>query len=341
MPERIAVVDDSRFEEHRSRGPHPERPERLPAVRRGVERALSETSRITVPTREATGEEIVRVHTPAYLRGLEAALGRGWGQLDADTYFSPGSREAAWLAAGGTVDMARALLDGTCRRGFALVRPPGHHAEPGSAMGFCLLNNVALGAAAALAEGARRVAIVDFDVHHGNGTQAAFEADPRVLFVSLHQQPLYPGTGSLQERGRGEGSGTVINVPLPGGSGPAAYGEAFRRIVEPALERFGADLLLVSAGFDGHEADPLAGMALDAASYGAMTSSLVRQAEAAGHGRVGVVLEGGYDLSALEQSAEAVTRALAGHERELPSGSLSASEAEALERTVEAFGGSA
>jgi acetoin utilization deacetylase AcuC-like enzyme len=333
--EAIAIVDDARFDAHRARGPHPERPERLEAARSGLLGTLPPELRVPIPARAVLLEEARRVHDGAYLDRLASALASGAGHLDADTYFSSGTREAAWAAAGGAADLARALMAGTARRGIALLRPPGHHARPDAAMGFCLLNNVAIAAAAALEAGARRVCIVDWDVHHGNGTQDRFFDDPRVLFVSLHQWPLYPGTGRPDEVGRGAGLGTTVNVALPEGSGPEIYGECFRRLVLPAVAAFGADLVLVSAGFDAHARDPLAGMELDAHTYGAMAAALASQAEAAGHGRVGVLLEGGYDLVALEESMRAVTRALMGERTPLPEGQARQPERSALEVTLE------
>jgi acetoin utilization deacetylase AcuC-like enzyme len=219
------------------------------------------------------------------------------------------------------------------RRGIALLRPPGHHAEPGRPMGFCLLNNIAVAAHAARAAGARRVAIVDFDVHHGNGTQAAFYDDPDVLFVSLHQYPLYPGTGAPREVGAGAGRGRTVNLALPPEQGPETYGAAFRQVVVPVLDAFGADVVLVSAGFDAHARDPLAQMELDSAGFAALTSALVAHAERAGHGRVGLLLEGGYDLVALEQSVAAVTRALRGERTELPTGKVPSSASDAIAAT--------
>jgi acetoin utilization deacetylase AcuC-like enzyme len=204
-------------------------------------------------------------------------------------------------------------------------------------MGFCLLNNVAVAAQAARAAGAQRVAIIDFDVHHGNGTQAAFYGDPDVLFVSLHQFPLYPGTGHASEIGRGAARGRNVNVALPAGQGPEAYGHAFRRVVLPVLDAFAADVVLVSAGFDAHARDPLAQMELDAASFGAMTSALVAHAERVGHGRVGVLLEGGYDLIALEDSVRAVAHALSNEAIELPTEPASSRARDAIESTRSAL----
>jgi acetoin utilization deacetylase AcuC-like enzyme len=294
---------------------------------------LPKSERIALPPHAATAEELVAVHDLEHVRGLRALLASGEGEIDADTFFSRGSEEAAWLAAGGAAELARSLLSGRARRAVALLRPPGHHAEPNRAMGFCLLNNVAVAARAARAAGAQRVAIIDFDVHHGNGTQAAFYDDPDVLFVSLHQFPLYPGTGQPGEVGRGAAAGRNVNVALPSAQGPEAYGHAFRRVVLPVLEAFAADVVLVSAGFDAHARDPLAQMELDAASFGAMTSALVALAERAGHGRVGVLLEGGYDLIALEESVRAVAHALRNDATELPTGAASSRARDAIETT--------
>jgi acetoin utilization deacetylase AcuC-like enzyme len=204
-------------------------------------------------------------------------------------------------------------------------------------MGFCMLNNVALAASTALACGARRVAIVDWDVHHGNGTQAAFYDDPRVLFISLHQYPFYPGTGAPDEVGNGAGRGHTANIALPRDQGPETYGYAFRRLVLPLLERFSADLILVSAGFDAHRRDPLAQMRLDRESYQAMGSALVDHAERAGHGRVGLVLEGGYDLYALEESVAGATHALMGERLPLPEDAPQPVGRDAVEQTRRAL----
>ncbi len=334
----LVVLDDARFDAHVPTGYHPERAERLVAARAGLIRAVPEERRRGLEPTAATAEELERVHEAGYLRRLAAELRQGRGQLDADTYFSEGTYTAAWLAAGSTARLARELLRGRGGRGFALVRPPGHHATPNEAKGFCLLNNVAVAAASALAAGARRVAIVDWDVHHGNGTQDIFERDGRVLFVSLHQADLYPHySGAPTETGSAAGAGRIANLALPAGGGPEVYGEAFRRVVLPLLDRFEADLTLVSAGFDAHARDPLASMELDGASYGAMASALVAQAERAGHGRVAFVLEGGYDLVALEGSVAAVARAALGEAMDLPSGAIRSDDRAAIEQTEAAL----
>jgi acetoin utilization deacetylase AcuC-like enzyme len=331
---KIAVVDDERFEAHRDEsGTHPECPERLQAAREGLRAALSEEQRLVVPAREALERELVRVHEPIYLRRLASQLHRGSGNLDPDTYFNKSTHEAAWLAAGGVIDLTTALLDGSARRGVALLRPPGHHAVANSSMGFCLLNNVAVAASAALASGLTRVAIVDWDVHHGNGTQDMFYDDPRLLFISLHQFPFYPGTGAPDEIGRGAGRGYTANLALPAGSGPEAYGAAFRAVVLPLLHTFHPELVLVSAGFDAHQRDPLASMNLDQTSYAALASALLEVVDEEGHGRIAFVLEGGYDLDALSASMRALAQTLAGERTELPQGKIHGNERDAIAAT--------
>jgi acetoin utilization deacetylase AcuC-like enzyme len=341
MADAIAILDDPSFERHRAPRKHPECPERLAAARGGLFAAIPAAARAPIAVREASDEEIARVHPAEHVRELERVLRgaearRSYDAIDADTYVGPGTRQAAWRAAGGAAELGRALVAGT-KRAFALVRPPGHHAEPARAMGFCMLNNVAIAAASARAAGARRVAIVDWDVHHGNGTQEAFERDPDVLFVSLHQWPLYPGTGAPGEVGIGKGAGTNANVALPPGSGPEEYGDAFRRLVLPLVRGFAPDVVLVSAGYDAHASDPLASMRLDAPSYGAMATSLCDLAEELGHGRVGFFLEGGYDLGALEESVAATARAAMGERVLLADGSASPTARAAIDTTLRAL----
>lgn len=337
----VALVDDARFDAHfDTSGDHPECPERLAAAREGLLAGLGDASIRRLVTREATDDELARVHDPQYIARLRRRLAHGHGQLDPDTYFSPGTREAAWLAAGTTIELAQQLVATPRQRGVALLRPPGHHAVPTSSMGFCLLNNVALAARAALASGLRRVAIVDWDVHHGNGTQDAFYDDPSVLFVSLHQSPFYPGTGAPHEIGQAAGRGFNANIALPAHSGPEVYGAAFRELVLPLLESYAPELVLVSAGFDAHQADPLASMQLDHQTFGALTSALLELVDRKDHpasGRIGFVLEGGYDLYALCDSVRAVAAALQGESLALPDGKLHAHERDALEATRHAL----
>jgi acetoin utilization deacetylase AcuC-like enzyme len=290
-------------------GMHPERPDRI----RALEAALGANDWIGWEAFEApraTDEQLLRVHTREHLERVRAACERSQ-PLDLDTPVVPASWEAALHAAGGACALVEALLGGAAPTGFSALRPPGHHAEPHRAMGFCLFSNVAIAARHALAAlGARRVAIVDWDVHHGNGTQAAFYADPDVLFVSLHQWPFYPGTGGRAETGSGAGEGCTVNLPLPAGSGHDEWLAALDDLAIPVLRDFAPDLVLISAGYDAHRDDPLGGCLLDTATYGEMTDRLRGVADDL-DAPIGAVLEGGYDLDALAASALATMNALA------------------------------
>jgi acetoin utilization deacetylase AcuC-like enzyme len=286
---------------------HPERPERLSAVLTALEGL--DLDRRAAPIAERAWLE--RAHPPAYIDALEHILpkaGEGLAALDGgDTFVSPGTREAAWRAAGGVVAAVDAVLAGQATRAFCAVRPPGHHAEPAQPMGFCLFNNVVVGAMHALdGHGVPRVAVVDFDVHHGNGTQARAEIEPRLFFASTHQSPLYPGTGRREERG----SGNVVNAPLPPGADGRAFRAAMEREVLPALEAFAPGLIFISAGFDAHDDDPLAALALEEQDFAWAGQAIGRIAELCCNGRVVSVLEGGYDLAALGRSAAAFVRSL-------------------------------
>ena len=316
MQKTLALVDDPVFCEHVAPAGHPERAERLHAARAAIAHAELDLRRVDLATRSATDDELVRVHAQQYLHTLGQAAGRS-GYFDEDTFYSASSVAAARAGAGAALVITDALLDERADFGLALVRPPGHHARASGAMGFCLLNNVAIAAAHARARGVERVAIVDFDVHHGNGTQEMFYADPSVLYVSLHQSPLYPGTGAVEERGSGEGRGYTVNVPLSAGATDAVYGAAIERIVAPVLETYQPGLLLFSAGFDAHQRDPLAQMDMTDAGF----QTLVRRTlSALAPGvRVGLMLEGGYDLLGLGQSLSATLEGLsAGPLRETP-----------------------
>jgi acetoin utilization deacetylase AcuC-like enzyme len=305
----LLLVDDPLFDQHRCRGYHPERPERLEAARRAVVASGAAVRRLE--PRDASDDELARAHDAAHLTRLARLAGRE-AAVDADTFLAPKSVAAARRAAGGGIALVEALLDANdgATHGVALLRPPGHHATPEHAMGFCLLNNVAVAAHAALARGLERVAVVDFDVHHGNGTQDIFWRDPRVLFVSLHQYPLYPGTGSTDEVGAGEGAGYTVNVPLSEAAGDGVYLRAFEQLVVPVLEEFRPELLLVSAGFDAHARDPLASMSLSDDGYAEMVAAVAAVARRHASGRVALLLEGGYDLTAIEGSLSASIRAL-------------------------------
>lgn len=247
---------------------------------------------------EVTDEQLARIHDPEYLRRIAETAGTA-AALDPDTYTSPETYEIARLAAGAAVDAVERVMSGSHQRALAMLRPPGHHAERDRAMGFCLYNNAAIAAAHARTLGAERIAVVDYDVHHGNGTQHIFEHDPAVLYVSTHQYPYYPGTGAVTEIGEGGGTGFTINVPLEAGAVDEDYRVAFTEIIVPVLRQFAPNLVIVSAGFDAHERDPLAGMRLTTGAFAAMTMELRGVAEEYCDGRLVAVTEGGYDLRAL------------------------------------------
>ena len=310
----VAVYDHPIFREHDSGAGHPERPGRLDAIRRGLHDAnLDERVRWLEP-RDATEAELRRVHTAAHVARIAATDGRTV-RFDADTQAGPHSYAAALMAAGAACDAVERVLDGTIQRAFCLVRPPGHHAEAARAMGFCLFNNVAVAAAHALARGLTRVAVIDFDVHHGNGTQDIFAADPRVLYVSSHAWPFYPGTGALQETGEGDGRGFTVNLPMPAGAGDDEFGHVYREVVTPIARAFDPELVLVSAGFDAWGGDPLAPMALTEAGYAELAAACLDAARGAAKGRAVFVLEGGYALEGLAKAGAAVTRQLLGDPR--------------------------
>lgn len=295
----IGFVLDDVFINHRAPVGHPERPARVEAVRDALATAGLRERGTAYTARPATDDELHRVHRAEYLELLRRDVPGRTGWLDPDTYFSPGTWDAVLAAAGGVSALALGVLDGAIGRGLAVVRPPGHHATADRAMGFCLVNNVAVAAAAARAGGAARVAILDWDVHHGNGTQDIFWDDPSVLFTSVHQYPFYPGTGAPTEIGGPAARGAAVNVGLPAGAGDAEYLAVFDRVLVPAVTRFAPDLLLVSAGFDAFEDDPLAGMRVTRAGFAAMAARVRRLADAVCGGRVVFTLEGGYDLAGL------------------------------------------
>jgi acetoin utilization deacetylase AcuC-like enzyme len=294
-------------------GAHPERIQRIVAIEAALdERDWAGLERIEAPA--ASDETLLAVHPRSHLDAIRALAERGGGAIDLDTVTSAGSWEAALHAAGGAAHMVDLLLgERSHDSAFCGLRPPGHHAEPARAMGFCLLNNVAVAARRARdAHGAQRVLVVDWDVHHGNGTQAVFESDPGVLFVSIHQWPLYPGTGSFQETGTGEGAGHTVNLPVPPGSGDDVFLSHVAHLVAPLARAYRPDLVLVSAGYDAHADDPLADCAVTDAGYSALAGALRAVAAEAGV-PLGAVLEGGYELDALARSV-AVTLAAFGAE---------------------------
>lgn len=301
----LTVISSSRFADHLTPPGHPERPERAAAMAAVVSRFRDAGGRVLEP-RAASDGDLLRVHTREHLDAMVNTRGRAV-MLDPDTFTSPDSEEVARLAAGAVLTAVDIVLDGPAgSRAVAAVRPPGHHAEAGRAMGFCLYNNIAVGAACARARGLSRVAIVDYDVHHGNGTQWMFYEDPAVLYISSHQYPYYPGTGAADETGRGAGLGYTLNLPLEAGAGDSEVLRRYEREALPKLEWFKPELLLVSAGFDAHERDPLAGCRMTTAGFRALTGLLVGAADRLCDGRLVLVTEGGYDLTALSECLETV-----------------------------------
>ena len=286
-------------------GGHLERPERVTAI---LEAIKSSDLRLTPdPAPPAPEAMIHRVHDPSYVAMLDRAASSGGGFLDPDTYITPLSMLAARSAAGALVEGVNRVLDGKVNHAVALVRPPGHHAEHAQAMGFCLINNIGVGLMAARAKGIRRIAVLDFDVHHGNGTQHSFENDAEVFYASTHQFPFYPGTGSAGERGA---HGNVLNVPLAGGSGDSVFLGAWEKKIGPALAAFRAELLLVSAGFDAHEDDPLGGLEVTTDGYRELATLINGWAIEHSGGRTVWALEGGYNLRALGESVVACLEVL-------------------------------
>jgi acetoin utilization deacetylase AcuC-like enzyme len=304
------LYTDPRFVEHDTSPGHPERRERMAAVDRGVAASPVVEDLTVVEPRLATIDELATVHDRGYLDALERFCARGGGRLDPDTVAASASWDVARLAAGAGLDAVERLRAGDADTAFLAVRPPGHHATPTRAMGFCLLNNVAV-CAAALAEAGERVLVVDIDAHHGNGTQDAFWDDPRVTYVSIHEHPMYPGTGMAHETGGAEAPGGTVNVPVPALTSGDTYRRAIDEIVVPVAERMAATWLLVSTGFDAHRADPLTGLGLSSGDYHDLTARLLAVVPAQ---RAVVFLEGGYDLDAVSTSTAATLAAMSGVE---------------------------
>ena len=313
----LILIHSDRFADHRTPPGHPERVERA-EVMNGIAARWKQRGRVVQAPRPATHAEVARVHSDSHLLAIEKTAGRAV-SLDPDTYTSPDSRDVALLAAGAAVGGVDAIVQSRATRVMALVRPPGHHAERDRAMGFCFYSNVAAAAAHALTLGMERVAIMDYDVHHGNGTQWIFYEDPRVLYISTHQYPFYPGTGAAEDVGRGKGAGFTFNVPLEAGATDGDYGEVFNMLVIPVIDQFRPELLLISAGYDAHERDPLARMRLSTAGYATLTKALCEAADRHCHGRIVAVTEGGYDLSALKACLESAIAVLDGASMSAPS----------------------
>ena len=306
------LVYDPRYLDHDMGAGHPESPARLRAIMQQLERSGTAARLTRIEPREAEDEWITQIHKPSYLAMLKAhAPTNGRVSLDPDTAMSHGSLAAAYLAAGGALAAVDAIVSRQVEHVFCAVRPPGHHAEAGRAMGFCLFNNVAIAARYAQKKhGLKRVLIVDWDVHHGNGTQHSFEDDSSVLFFSTHQYPHYPGTGGESERGRGTGEGSTINVPMEAGEGNDEYRAVFRKSLVPAADAFKPEFVIISAGFDAHKDDPLASMRLTEEGYADLTGIVADIAKRHAGGRMLSSLEGGYHLTALAASVDRHIQAL-------------------------------
>lgn len=304
---RVGFAIDDRCALHDPGPGHPESPRRLAAVREALLSLGWREGRQQVSARLARPEELALIHDYSYIESVEKACARGAGRLDPDTGYSRDSYQAALLAVGAVLECVDRIVGGSLDRAFAFVRPPGHHALPARAMGFCFFNNVAIAAAYARGRhGLERVAVVDFDLHHGNGTQAAFYDDPHVLYISSHQFPFYPGTGAIDEIGHEEGKGYTLNFPLPAGTGDETFVPLYDKVARAVLEQFHPQLVLVSAGFDAHRRDPLGGLLVSTEGFAWAAGALVAAADRCCGGKILFVLEGGYDMEALRACTRAV-----------------------------------
>lgn len=307
MSKKTGVVKDTRYLQHSAGFSHPESPERLAAINEMLDNPLMHWKFNQIEPRVATHKEIETIHSPSYVEFIASTAGQSCVYLDPDTATSPETYEIAKLAVGGVCNAIDEVMEGKVDNAFAFVRPPGHHAEKDAAKGFCVFNNIAIGAMHAISKyNLKRILIVDWDLHHGNGTQHSFYNDPRILYFSTHQYPYYPGTGAMQEIGRGPGEGYTINVPLQEGAGDAAFVKIFRKILQPVALEFKPELILLSAGFDTHFQDPLGGMRVTPDGFAAMARILLNIAGACCKGRCVAVLEGGYHISGLTRSVKAV-----------------------------------
>jgi acetoin utilization deacetylase AcuC-like enzyme len=307
MSKKTGVVKDTRYLQHSAGFSHPESPERLAAIYEMLDNPLMHWKFNHIEPRVATHKEIETIHSVSYVEFIASTAGQSCVYLDPDTATSPETYEIAKLAVGGVCNAIDEVMEGKVDNAFAFVRPPGHHAEKDAAKGFCVFNNIAIGAMHAISKyKLKRILIVDWDLHHGNGTQHSFYNDPRILYFSTHQYPYYPGTGALQEIGRGPGEGYTINVPLSEGAGDADFVKIFRKILQPVALEFKPELILLSAGFDIYFQDPLGGMRVRPEGFAAMARILLNIAETCCQGRFVAVLEGGYHIAGLTRSVKAV-----------------------------------
>jgi acetoin utilization deacetylase AcuC-like enzyme len=309
---RTGIVVDARYQDHYTGRNHPERPARIGTLLSLVQGYQRPGMKRFEP-RPATPEEIALVHDPAHIGRVAATAEQNYFAFDADTPVSSQSYTTALLATGGLLTLLEATMTREVDNGFALVRPPGHHAERNRAMGFCLFNSAAIGAQYLREKfGLKRVLLMDWDLHHGNGTQHSFYDDPGILYVSTHQYPYYPGTGAAEEAGQGQGEGYTVNLPIPAGWGDVEYQELFQGVVDPICRQFDPEFVLISAGFDAHTRDPLGGMEVSEEGFAAMARLLLRIARDHAQGRCAAILEGGYDLEGLQKSVVRVLDEMAG-----------------------------
>jgi acetoin utilization deacetylase AcuC-like enzyme len=307
LTKEVGFLLDGQYLLHDPGSQHPESPQRLTAIRQMLQDFGAFERWQMLQPRKATVEDLELIHHPVHIQRVEQAVRRAPAYLDVDTAVSTASYETALLAAGGVLECMDALCVGTLRRIFAFIRPPGHHANAESARGFCLFNNAALAAAYARTRyGVGRIAIVDFDVHHGDGTQSCFYGTPEILYVSTHQFPFYPGTGDFHETGDGEGKGYTLNLPLPENTGDSVFVPIYSNIISAVLDQFEPQIILVSAGLDGHHRDPLGGLALTHSGYASAAASLMLAAERWCNGKICFILEGGYSVQGLQDSTRAI-----------------------------------
>jgi len=339
VPPTTGIVRDQRYLRHETSVFHPESPKRLEAIYKMLDSVDMKGKFLEIEPRPASLDEIGMIHKPAYIETVARTAEMEHAYLDPDTETSPESYSAALLAAGGFLNAIDRIMEGTVKNAFAFVRPPGHHAEANRAAGFCLFNNVAIGAMHAIRKhGVERVLIVDWDLHHGNGTQHSFYDDPNIVYFSTHQYPFYPGTGGLQEIGRGKGLGYTINVPLGRGPGDAEFLKIYRKILSPVAREFRPGMILLSAGFDIYFQDPLGGMKVSPKGFATLARVLLNLAEECCGGRFGIILEGGYHIGGLTESAKAVLNEMMG-ETVKSEAELAAAEAQAapsIDRVINA-----